>query len=75
MKKESSMAPRGRLVPNPKARLREQFHEVARFRQFSLRTEESYWDWVKRFLVWVRRRNLGLAATASPEAMGDWQGT
>ena len=36
------------LVPNPKARLREQFHEVARFRQLSLRTEESYWDWVLR---------------------------
>lgn len=38
--------PRGRLVPNPKARLREQFHEVARYRQLSLRTEEAYWGWV-----------------------------
>lgn len=39
-----------RLVPNPKAKLRDQFHEVARYRQLSLRTEEAYWDWVHRFL-------------------------
>jgi hypothetical protein len=34
--------PRDRLVPNPKAKPREQFHEVARYRQLSLRTEEAY---------------------------------
>ena len=32
---------RKKLVPNPKARLREQFHEVMRFKQFSQRTEEA----------------------------------
>jgi hypothetical protein len=52
----SGRAPIERLVPNPKAKLREQFHEVARFRQLSLRTEESYWDWIHRFLVYWRER-------------------
>ena len=46
--------PRERLVPNPKAKLRDQFREVARFRQLSLRTEEAYWDWVVRFLRFHR---------------------
>lgn len=47
--------PLGRLVPNPKARLREQFHEVARFKYFSTRTEASYWQWVVRYLRFHRQ--------------------
>jgi integron integrase len=39
-----------RLVPNPKARLKEQFHEVCRFKHMSLRTEEAYWGWVVRLV-------------------------
>lgn len=46
--------PLGRFLPNPKARLREQFREVARFQHLSLRTEEAYWDWVVRFLKFHR---------------------
>jgi len=45
----------GKLVPNPKLKLREQFHEVARFKYFSQRTEESYWQWVVRFLKFHRQ--------------------
>jgi len=37
---------RERLVPNPKGRLKEQFHEVCRFKHVAMRTEESYWGWV-----------------------------
>ncbi len=43
-----------KFVPNPKLRLREQFAEVCRFKHFSLRTEEEYWGWIKRFLVFHR---------------------
>jgi integron integrase len=43
------------LVPNPKLRLREQLHEVMRFKQFSLRTEAAYWNWIRQFLVFHRR--------------------
>ena len=34
------------LIPNPKGRLKEQFHEVCRFKHVAMRTEESYWAWV-----------------------------
>ena len=36
------------VVPNPKARLKEQFHEVCRFKHLALRSEEAYWAWVVR---------------------------
>ena len=56
------------LVPNPKLRLRDQLHEVCRFRHLSERTEEAYWGWVRRFLVfakagavWRHPRELGAA--------------
>jgi hypothetical protein len=42
--------PRGHLVPNPKARLKEQFHEVCRFKHLALRSEEAYWGWVVRLV-------------------------
>ncbi len=61
-------AGRERLVPNPKARLREQFHEVCRFKHLSVRTEEAYWGWLRRFLIfhkqggqWRHPRELGAA--------------
>jgi len=34
--------PVARFVPNPKLRFLDQFREVLRFKQMSLRTEESY---------------------------------
>jgi integron integrase len=38
------------LLPNPKARLKEQFHEVCRFKHLALRSEEAYWSWVVRLV-------------------------
>jgi integron integrase len=43
------------FLPNPNARLKDQFHEVARFKHISWRTEETYWSWVVRFLKFHRR--------------------
>jgi hypothetical protein len=45
-----------RLLLNPKAKLRDQFHEVARFKHLSLRTEQTYWEWVVRYLKFWRDR-------------------
>lgn len=56
-----------RFVPNPKLRLRDQFHEVARFRQVSLRTEEAYWHWVHQFLRFWKGR---AGAWRNPKDMG-----
>lgn len=44
------------LLPNPKARLKDQFHEVVRFKHLSLRTEEAYWEWIVRYLKFHRER-------------------
>jgi hypothetical protein len=37
------------FLPNPKLRLREQFHEVMRYKHYSVRTEETYWGWIRLF--------------------------
>jgi hypothetical protein len=47
---KAANAPLEGLQPNPKGRLKEQFHEVARFKQLSHRTEEAYLGWIRRFL-------------------------
>ena len=52
-----------RLLPNPKAKLRDQFHEVARFQHLSLRTEETYWEWVVRYLKFHRGKMAAVADT------------
>ena len=39
--------------------MREQFHEVARFKHLSLRTEGAYWEWVMRYLKFHRNKSGG----------------
>jgi integron integrase len=58
---KAARAPVDKLLPNPKGKLQEQFHEVARFKHLSLRTEQAYWEWVVRYLKFHRKAN------------GDWQ--
>ena len=45
------------LVPNPKLRLREQLREVMRFKHYSLRTEDTYWNWIRQFIVFHGKRH------------------
>jgi len=52
----------GRLRPNPKATLRQQVHEVMRFFHYSDRTEETYWQWMVRYLQFHRRVAVAVAA-------------
>ena len=68
--------PFGKLIPNPKARLREQFHEVMRYKYLSDRTELSYWQWVVRYLRFHRlgdswRHPKDLPASAVAEFLSD----
>ena len=53
---QARQANRPRLSPNPKRKLRDQVHEVMRFFHYSERTEESYWQWIVRFLRFHRDR-------------------
>ncbi len=46
--------PREGIVPNPGLPLREQLREVMRFMHYSPRTEETYWQWIVRFLQFHR---------------------
>ena len=39
---KAEVVPSDRLVPNPKGKLRDQFHEVARFKHLVVRTERAY---------------------------------
>lgn len=65
----------GKLTPNPKAKLRDQFHEVARFKYLSERTETSYWQWVVRYLKFHRRPLIPALSPGGGEGVkqGGWQ--
>ena len=56
------------LIPNPKLRLREQVHAVMRFKQFSTRTEASYWNWMRQFIFFHSKRHPREMGKAEVEA-------
>ena len=55
------------VIANPKSKLLDQLREVLRVKHYSLRTEEAYVQWVRRYLkfqrevagVWKHPRELG----------------
>lgn len=64
----ATFPPREGLIPNPKLRLREQMHEVMRFKQFSFRTESSYWNWIRQFIFFHNKRHPREMGRAEVEA-------
>jgi len=56
------------FIPNPKLRLREQLREVVRFKQFSPRTEEAYWVWIRQFILFHGKRHPREMGRAEVEA-------
>ena len=60
--------PKGRFLPNPRLKLLEQCREVMRFKQFSRRTEETYLQWIRRFILFHRKKELirSAAVTDAP---------
>jgi hypothetical protein len=44
-------------VPNPKLKLLDQMREVLRLRHYSIRTETSCWDWVRRYVRFHKLRS------------------
>ena len=57
------------LVPNPKAKLFDQIREVMRFHHYSYRTEKTYSQWVRRYLIFCRE-HPHLTPTLSPPCEG-----
>jgi integron integrase len=41
----------------PEKKLREQMQDVARLRHLGLRTEETYWNWIKRFILFHQKQH------------------
>ena len=58
-----------RLVPNPKFKFMDQCREVMRFRQLAHRTEETYLQWIKRFILFHRQPKDAVAQQRRPT---DW---
>ena len=38
------------VIPNPKLKLLDQVREMMRLRHYSIRTERTYCDWIKRYI-------------------------
>jgi integrase len=49
--------PLERFIPNPKLKFMEQCREVMRFRRLALRSEQTYLDWIKRFIFFHDKRH------------------
>lgn len=56
--------PREGFLPNPKLKLLDQVSEVMRFKHHSLRTEQAYRQWIRRFMVFHREKSLTGAGRA-----------
>ena len=42
------------VLPNPKAKLLDQVREILRLRHYSIRTEQCYCDWIRRYIKFHR---------------------
>ncbi len=45
------------FTPNPKLKLLDQVSEVMRFKHYSLRTERTYREWIKRLIFFHGKRH------------------
>src|SRR5580765_2440806 len=55
--KAKASEPRAGVLPNPKLKLLDQVSEVMRFKHYSLRTERTYQEWIKRFIFFHGKRH------------------
>jgi hypothetical protein len=61
------------VIANPKAKLMDQLKEVLRLKHYSLRTEEAYGQWVRRYLIFCRD-HPHLTPALSPPSEGAARG-
>ena len=47
---ERDMEGKKKFTPNPSLKLMEQVREVLRYHHYAYRTEQTYCDWIKRYL-------------------------
>ena len=61
--------PREGLAPNPKLKLFDQCREVIRFQHRSYRTEQTYLEWIKRYVVYCRGGEPGARQEPCPTGL------
>jgi len=57
VEKARASTPREGFIPNPKLKLLDQVSQVMRFNHYSIRTESTYWEWIKRFIFFHGKRH------------------
>src|SRR5262245_32856927 len=57
IKNAKASRPADGFIPNPKLKLLDQVSEVIRFKHYSIRTERSYRDWIRRFILFHGKRH------------------
>jgi hypothetical protein len=55
------------VILNPKLKLLDQLREVARLKHYSIRTERSYADWVRRYILFHRMKSREELLPAEPK--------
>ena len=55
------------VIPNPKSKLLDQIREVMRLKHYSIRTELSYCDWVRRYIRFHRMERREQMFPAEPK--------
>ncbi len=55
------------VVPNPKLKLLDQIREVMRLKHYSLRTERTYADWVRRYVHFQQMQTREEMLPAEPK--------
>jgi integron integrase len=55
------------VVPNPKLKLLDQVREVMRLKHYSIRTERSYCDWLRRYIRFHQMRTREAMLPAEPK--------
>ena len=60
-----------RLLPNPKLKFLDQCREVMRFKQLSYRTEETYLQWIQRYILFHRTKRQNSDGEPATEANGN----
>ncbi len=55
------------IIPNPKLKLLDQMREVMRLKHYSIRTERTYCDWVRRYVKFHEMRHREELLPAEPK--------
>jgi hypothetical protein len=55
------------VIPNPKLKLLDQVREVMRLKHYSIRTERTYADWVRRYVRFHQMRTREEMLPAEPK--------